>query len=31
MNLWERIKNLRAGKDKPLTQKHGELGERTAK
>lgn len=31
MNLWERIKNLRGSQDKPLTQKHGELGERTAK
>jgi putative endonuclease len=31
MSLWERIKNLRGGKDTPLTQKHGELGERTAK
>jgi putative endonuclease len=31
MNLWERIKNLRGKKDKPLAHKHGELGERTAK
>jgi putative endonuclease len=31
MNLWERIKGLRGGKDKPVSQKHGELGERAAK
>lgn len=31
MNLWERIKNWREGKDKPLSHKHGELGERAAK
>lgn len=31
MNLWERIKNLRGDKVMPLTHKHGQLGERTAK
>jgi len=31
MNFWERIRNLRGGKDKPLTHQRGELGERTAK
>ena len=31
MNFFERIKSLRGGKEKPLTQQHGELGERAAK
>jgi putative endonuclease len=31
VNIWERIKSLRGGKEKPLRQQRGELGERTAK
>ncbi len=31
MNLLERIKVWRGGKEKPLNLRHGELGERTAK
>jgi putative endonuclease len=31
VNFWERIKVWRGGKEKPLTQQHGELGERVAK
>jgi putative endonuclease len=31
MNLWERIKAWRGGKVKPLTQRHGALGESSAK